>query len=91
MTTKKTGKTRAARLGKVIAALSVLSVSVGMVAAQAADNSVQIKGETRQHKTSTQIKLNSSQNKTSTQIKGESSQIKLESTQHKGTTELISA
>jgi TolA-binding protein len=75
---------------KLLAAVSVLSLSVGMVPALAADQnnqgtSTQIKGETHQIKLdSMQHKQNSNQLKLdSTQIKGESHQIKYDSMQHK--------
>jgi hypothetical protein len=74
MATKKPSST--ARLGKVLAAVSVLSVSVGMVAAEAAvDSYLQLKGESKQDKNSNQIKYGV-QNKTSTQLKLDSAQDK---------------
>ena len=76
-----------AQAGKLLAAVSIIGMSVGMVAAQAAENGNQgiLIGMSQQQKASTQLKYESHQDKWhSSQIKGESSQIKLDSMQHKG-------
>ena len=77
-----------AQAGELLAAVSIIGMSVGMVAAQAADNGNQgiLIGMSQQQKASTQLKYESHQDKWhSSQIKGDSSQIKLDSMQHKGT------
>jgi len=77
------------RAGKLLAAVSVLSLSVGMVPAIAAgttatSNQLKTSSQIKLDCTSTQIKFWSQQQKQNcTQIKGESTQIKLDSTQHK--------
>ena len=75
--------------GKLLAAVSIIGMSVGMVAAEAADNGNQgiLIGMSQQHKASTQIKQNSSQLKldsqqwknNSMQQKGNSMQVKMQS------------
>jgi len=82
------------KAGTLLAAVSLIGMSVGMVAAQAEDNNNQgvLIGLSKQDKSSTQLKYESQQIKLhSGQIKGESSQlkygsqqIKLNSTQQKG-------
>ena len=79
------------KAGTLVAAVSLIGLSVGMVAAQAEDNSNNqgiLIGLSKQHKgmDSQQIKLNSSQIKgESSQLKYESQQIKQNSLQQKGT------
>jgi hypothetical protein len=71
----------------LLAAVSIIGMSVGMVAAEAADNGNQgiLIGMSQQHKASTQIKQNSSQIKLdSQQWKSDSQQWKNDSMQHKG-------
>jgi hypothetical protein len=71
---------------KLLAAVSALSLSVGMVPAIAADQTDQ--ATSQQHKTSTQLKFDSMQHKSSNQLKYESNQLKLDSMQHKSSNQL---
>jgi hypothetical protein len=85
--------------GKLLAAVSVLGVAVGMAPAVAADqqgtslqdkHSTQIKGDSSQIKvqSSNQIKIDSNQYKESHQLKYDSHQLKLDSMQHKSSNQM---
>jgi len=73
--------------GTLLAAVSIIAMSVGMVSAEAADNANNqgvLIGLSKQDKTSTQLKYESHQDKWhSSQLKGESSQLKYQSQQLK--------
>lgn len=77
---------------KLMAAVSALSLSVGMAPAIAADQNDQ--GVSQQYKESHQLKLDSMQHKSSNQLKidsmqyKESHQLKLDSMQHKNSLQL---
>jgi len=82
--------TPTAKAGTLLAAVSIIGLSVGMVSAEAADtgnNQGVLIGLSKQDKSSAQIKMDSQQKKymPSGQIKYDSQQIKLHSVQQKGT------
>ncbi|MDE2135593.1 MAG: hypothetical protein KGM97_00360 [Alphaproteobacteria bacterium] len=96
MTTKKqtSGDSRKAHIGKLLTAVSVLGVSLGMAPAQAADNAATTgrtgagqsdvsfnygKVESNQYKESNQLKLDGNQQKCATHMKWDTTQQKCSS------------